>query len=200
MLIVWTSFYKTLGYGNQSFNYTIAGSAANLAITIPCLFLYDKLGRRPIMIVGSFFMIPGLFIVAALGSKAVPGPHDIGAIVFSVILYGCAVKVAFSTACYTMAAEVGGVNMRQKSKSCNVRLSSRLMSTVMSFAAACDVLSAFVNNYSVPYLLNSPGANLKAKVGYIFGSICICSFLYCVFFVPELKNRSLEEVDELFAR
>ena len=70
----------------------------------------------------------------------------------------------------------------------------------MTFAAACDVLSAFVNNYSVPYLLNKPGAGLGAKVGFIFAAISICAFIFVVFFVPELKGRSLEEIDELFER
>lgn len=68
----------------------------------------------------------------------------------------------------------------------------------MAFAACWDVLAAFVNNYSVPYLLNKPGAGLGPKVGYIFAAICVAAFLFVVFFVPELKARSLEEIDELF--
>jgi len=59
----------------------------------------------------------------------------------------------------------------------------------MTIAAAADVLAAFVNNYSVPYLLNKPGAGLHAKVGYIFTAISICAFLFVVFFVPELKGK-----------
>ncbi|GFZ49764.1 hypothetical protein JCM24511_07167 [Saitozyma sp. JCM 24511] len=178
-----TTFYKELGFGNNSFMYTNISSAAVVAITIPCLLLYDRIGRRPIMIVGSFLMIPGLLIVAILGSKSTHSSSEVGAIVFSVILYSCAVKVAFSTPCYMVASEIGGVMMRKK---------------IMTFAACWDVISAFVNNYSVPYLLNKPGAGLGAKVGYIFAAISICAFLFTVFFVPELKGRSLEEVDELF--
>lgn len=188
--------------------YTNISSAAVVAITIPCLLLYDRIGRRPIMIVGSFLMIPGLLIVAILGSKSTHSSSEVGAIVFSVILYSCAVKVAFSTPCYMVASEIGGVMMRKKSESGRVgsgRVGSASLGvqnaddlTVMTFAACWDVISAFVNNYSVPYLLNKPGAGLGAKVGYIFAAISICAFLFTVFFVPELKGRSLEEVDELF--
>jgi SP family sugar:H+ symporter-like MFS transporter len=200
-LTFFSSFYKQLGFGNNSFMYTNISSAAVVAVTIPCLLLYDRIGRRPIMIVGSFLMIPGLLIVAILGSKSTHSSSEVGAIVFSVILYSCAVKVAFSTPCYMVASEIGGVMMRKKSewgRFPRQELKADNDLTVMTFAACWDVISAFVNNYSVPYLLNKPGAGLGAKVGYIFAAISICAFFFTVFFVPELKGRSLEEVDELF--
>jgi Na+/melibiose symporter-like transporter len=118
----WSSFYKQLGFGNNSFMYTNISSATVVAVTIPCLLLYDRIGRRPIMIVGSFLMIPGLLIVAILGSKSTHSSSEVGAIVFSVILYSCAVKVAFSTPCYMVASEIGGVKMRKKSESRRVGL------------------------------------------------------------------------------
>lgn len=52
--------------------------------------------------------------------------------------------------------------------------------------------------YSSPYLLNAPYANLGAKVGFIWGGLCIFFLLFSIFFVPELKGRSLEETEEMF--
>ena len=49
-----------------------------------------------------------------------------------------------------------------------------------------------------PYLLADPGPNLSAKIGFIFAGAALLSFLFGVFFYPELNGRSLEEVDELF--
>lgn len=46
-----------------------------------------------------------------------------------------------------------------------------------------------------PYLL--PG--MGVKIGWIFGSVALFSFIWGIIFFPELKGRSLEEVDELFA-
>lgn len=68
----------------------------------------------------------------------------------------------------------------------------------MALATFVDVLSAFIVTFSIPYLLGSPGANLKAKVGWILGGDSVLGVLFAIFFVPELKGRSLEEVDELF--
>lgn len=61
-----------------------------------------------------------------------------------------------------------------------------------------DVLSAFVITFTIPYLLGSPGANLGAGVGWILGGDAVLALIFAIVFVPELKGRSLEEVDELF--
>ena len=57
---------------------------------------------------------------------------------------------------------------------------------------------AFVVSYSIPYLIGTPGANLGAKVGYVFMGVCATGFLYSFFLLPELSGRSLEEVDEMY--
>lgn len=57
---------------------------------------------------------------------------------------------------------------------------------------------SFLFSFSTPYLLNAPYANLKSKVGFIFGGLAICSFLFAYFCVPEMKGRSLEDINEMF--
>jgi MFS transporter, SP family, sugar:H+ symporter len=53
--------------------------------------------------------------------------------------------------------------------------------------------------FTLPYLQDTPGANLGSKVGFIYGSICFVALIWGYFFLPELKGRSLEELDEMFA-
>ena len=55
-----------------------------------------------------------------------------------------------------------------------------------------------MSSFTVPYLLNAPYANLGSKVGFIYGCFSALAALYVFFFIPELKNRSFEEVDILF--
>jgi hypothetical protein len=59
-------------------------------------------------------------------------------------------------------------------------------------------LWAFVVTFVVPYLINDAYAGLQSKVGFIFGSICVLGLVWAYFFFPELKGRSLEEIDEFF--
>lgn len=40
---------------------------------------------------------------------------------------------------------------------------------------------------------------MGVKIGWIFGSVAAFAIIWAIFFFPELKGRSLEEVDELFA-
>jgi MFS transporter, SP family, sugar:H+ symporter len=47
-------------------------------------------------------------------------------------------------------------------------------------------------------LLNKPYANLKSKVGFIYGSIAAVSLIFCYFLVPDCAGRTLEEIDVLF--
>lgn len=59
-------------------------------------------------------------------------------------------------------------------------------------------MNSFAVNFSIPYLINADYANLGSKVGFIFGSIMVLSMFFVYFFVPECKDKSLEQIDYLF--
>jgi hypothetical protein len=67
------------------------------------------------------------------------------------------------------------------------------------FAGVISILTTFVTTFTVPYLLKAPYADLGAKVGFIYGSLCTVMVVAAFFLIPELKGRTLEEVDQLFA-
>jgi hypothetical protein len=46
--------------------------------------------------------------------------------------------------------------------------------------------------------LSTPGANLGARLGYVWGGCAAVGAVWAWFFMPELKGRSLEDIDELF--
>jgi hypothetical protein len=66
-------------------------------------------------------------------------------------------------------------------------------------ASVISALTTFVTSFTIPYLINEPYANLGAKVGSIHGAINFIMVILTFFFTPELKGRTLEEVDQLFA-
>lgn len=65
-------------------------------------------------------------------------------------------------------------------------------------ACVISVLTTFVVSFTMPYLINERYANLGGKVGFIYGSTNFMMLVLTFFFIPELKGRSLEEVDQLF--
>lgn len=58
--------------------------------------------------------------------------------------------------------------------------------------------SSFCVNFAIPYLIYDEYAGLNSKVGFIFGSVMICSIAFVYFCVPECKGKSLEQVEYLF--
>lgn len=75
----------------------------------------------------------------------------------------------------------------------------RLKEKTNLLACIISVLTTFVTSFTIPYLINVRYANLGGKVGFIYGTINIIMVVLAFFFIPELKGRSLEEVDQLFA-
>ncbi len=53
-------------------------------------------------------------------------------------------------------------------------------------------------SYATPYMFRADAANLGPKVGFVFLPIDIFGALFVYFCMPEIKGRSLEEVDLLF--
>ena len=55
-----------------------------------------------------------------------------------------------------------------------------------------------MSSFTLPYLLDAPYADLGSKVGFIYGGLSFLGFVFGYFCLPELKNRSLEEIDVMF--
>ena len=83
---------------------------------------------------------------------------------------------------WTITTEVGTTQLRERTIS---------IATMASFS------TSLVVTYVSPYIQNAPG-NLGSRVGMMYGGISILAAAFVFLVVPEMKNRSLEEVDELF--
>jgi MFS transporter, SP family, sugar:H+ symporter len=52
--------------------------------------------------------------------------------------------------------------------------------------------------FTAPYFINPESLNWGPKYGYIWAPSCWIAALFIFFFLPEVKGRSLEEIDEMF--
>lgn len=50
-----------------------------------------------------------------------------------------------------------------------------------------------------PFMQDAPG-NLQGKVGFVYGTFSFISAVWIAFMLPEMKGRSLEELDEIFEK
>ena len=50
------------------------------------------------------------------------------------------------------------------------------------------------------YMVNPDQANMGGKIAFIFFALLVLADIFVFMFYPETKDRSFEEIDELFAR
>jgi len=179
-----TVFYIREGLGSKSFTYSLINTAVSLPVCFLGMVLLEYFGRRPVLIGGAFFQSLFLYIVAGIGGQAGTQPKaNINMMIAATMLFNFSFSASWAPLSYVVASEVGTGALREKT---------------MAFSSIINVICAFVVSFTLPYLLNPPFANLQARVGYIYGSIAAVAMFYAIFFVPETKGRSLEELDELF--
>lgn len=133
------------------------------------------------LIWGALLQAAFLFPVAGIGLKKNPSPSDGHGLVACVILFNFFFSGTWAPIAYVIASEIGTGPLREKT---------------MSFTSTINVVAAWLIAFVVPYLLDDIGAN----IGWIFGAIAIFSAFYAYFRVPEIMNRSLEELDEMFEK
>lgn len=167
------------------FTYSILIPVAGLFGCIIAVLTTDTIGRRTLCYTGAALATLFAALIGSIGSK--PGANEnatqSNVVVASVILLNGVCKLGVASQCWLIGSEIGGTQMRKK---------------LMGWGVVIDVFAAFLVTFFTPYLQNGPAIQLGAKVGYIFMSLAAMSFVFFVLFMPELKGRSLEEVDELF--
>ena len=76
---------------------------------------------------------------------------------------------------------------------------TRVREKTSLLACSISIVVTFLTSFTMPYLLNPGYAGLGGKVGFVYGSLCFGMNVAAYLVVPEMKGRSLEEIDALFA-
>lgn len=171
--------YRNAGYGTNDIflNIVITGSI-NLVFTVLAMQLVDRLGRRWLMLLGC----------AGIGVS-----HILCALAYGAHWKGTAVLVLTlsAIACYALTlAPVTWVLISEI-------FPNRVRSQAISVAVSALWIASFVLTYTFPLL------NEKLGSGGLFGSygaICIIGGFFVYLFVPETKDRSLEDITASFTR
>ncbi|RSL74589.1 hypothetical protein CEP53_000201 [Fusarium sp. AF-6] len=176
-------FYQQNGFVKQAFLFTVLANVAGVIGTAGTWFVVDSFGRRPILLTGGFLMGAFLYIVAIVSTVPDPTYAARQMMVASMCLFSAMYCVSWGPLSYVVLGEVTSARVKEKTS---------------LIACSISILTTFVTSFTLPYLLNSDYAGLGGKVGFIYGSICFVMTVVAFFFVPEMKDRTLEEVDKLF--
>lgn len=173
------TFYRQVGLADMAFIYAVVNNATSVVTATLAMLFFDIFGRRTLVLHGGWAQGAFLISIGALGTIANPTVHESNGIVAGMQLYTCILHMTLGPGAYITAAEVGTQSLREKT---------------MAISTALNVVVGFVVVFVTPYLLAEIGAGLA----YIWGGFAILSSIWCWFFMPELKGRNLEEIDQLF--
>jgi SP family arabinose:H+ symporter-like MFS transporter len=151
----------------------------NLAFTLVSFWVIDRFGRKPLYIIGSLGMTIALVLLAV---AAWTGHFQGATVLFLILAY-----LAFFASCigpvfWTLVAEI---------------FPNRIRGTAMSV----PVLTQWIANALVVLLF--PLAFNQIGKGATFGFLAVMALaqaVFAFFFVPETKNRPLEEIEECWKK
>ncbi|KAH7403272.1 general substrate transporter [Cadophora sp. MPI-SDFR-AT-0126] len=180
-----TIFLMQVAPGQDPFVLVIGLTVLALGGAVTGLLLVDRIGRRTLAL-GTF--VPLFFINTVIGAlgfvNSTTYPVVAKAIAAFSLMFGFFFAAGFGPLTYVVAGELPTGRLRNKT-------TSFTFFTLISFATACQ--------YALPYLSQSNGANLGAKVYLIFSGWMLITILTVFFCLPETKGRSPAELDEMFA-
>jgi MFS transporter, SP family, galactose:H+ symporter len=158
---------------------TIGIGLVNVLLTIVSILLIDRIGRRPLLIVGITGMIISLGILGV--AFALPGlKESLGMVsVVCLMLYVGSFAISLGPIFWLMIAEIYPLKIR-----------GRAMSTATMVNWGTNLIVA-ITFLSIIHILGASGTF------WLYGLISIVALLFVYFRVPETKGKSLEEIERL---
>ncbi len=169
-----TSIFESIGASkdNQLLQTVFIGMV-NLFFTLLAIALVDKLGRKPLMLVG----LAGLAILYVVISLLIGArsPHVSWFLLAAIGLYAS----SLAPVVWVLIAEI---------------FPNKVRALATTVAVISLWLAYFILTFSFPVLFEK----FKDKTFYIYAVICVIGFLFVKFKVKETKGSTLEEMDTLY--
>ncbi|KAG1752876.1 general substrate transporter [Suillus lakei] len=156
----------------------------NMLATLPAIVLVDNVGRRPLLISGAAGCFTCLAIVGSIVTvygKDWPA-HVVAArtVIFFVFLYNVIFSYSWAPMGWVVTSEIFPLHLR---------------STGMSMTTSTMWSSNFTAGLFAPAMVIPSAGGIGY---YIYAGFSLAALLSAIFFFPETKGRTLEEMDPLF--
>lgn len=168
------------GYsGDIALLQTVVIGVLNLVSTIVAILIVDKVGRKPLLLLGSLGMGLSLLALSVLYRLGLQGGTGVLA---AILCYISFFSLSLGPVIWVVASEIFPNRIRSKG-----------MSAAMTGMYAANILVTV----SFPVMLTRLNG---ATTFFIFFLVCICCFLYVLKYIPETKGKSLEELERLLKK
>uniref|UniRef100_A0A093VIF4 Putative glucose transporter rco-3 n=1 Tax=Talaromyces marneffei PM1 TaxID=1077442 RepID=A0A093VIF4_TALMA len=176
-------FFSTIGITN-SFLIQIGLYLVGFPALWANQYTIERFGRRPMLLLTVCVLVAVLLIVGGCGmapTKSLALDRTIVAMVFVFIIV---FNLSLGPAVWVVTSEISTGHNRNK---------------LMASSTAANWFCSWLVTFTFPYLFNSDGANLGARVGFIYAGLMAAAAVWIFVFLPETSGRSLEEIQALFA-
>jgi len=181
-----TTLWQAVGFGeSQAFTVSTITAVTNVAVTFIAIALIDKVGRKPLLLVGSAGMAITLGLMALAFTQAsgsgtsisLDAPWNVVALVSAnlfVVFFGA----TWGPLVWVLLGEI---------------FPNRIRAAALGVAAAAQWIANFAITLTFPPMLRAFGASIPYLMYAIFAAL---SFFFVLAFVRETKGRQLEDMTE----
>ena len=166
--------FDSIGVGNPMI-FTVIMGVVNISFTLLAILTVEKLGRKPLLIVGSILMAVGAFGVALTNITTLPG----WVAVVSILLYSASFMFSWGPICWVYMSEL-------------------FPNTIRSQATAIAVAFQWISNFVVSSTFVPLYNYSHAMVYILYGVVCVIAAWFVWRLVPETKGKTLEQITTMW--
>ncbi len=152
----------------------------NVGFTVLAVWLIDKLGRRPLLLIGVAGMVVSLFMLGLVFRLGADSPSLGVLATVCLALYIASFAISLGPVFWLMISEIYPLNIRGKA---------------MSMASLANWGSNFIVSLTFLLLISAFG---QTGTFWLYAAIGVVTWLFVYFLVPETKGRTLEEIEADF--
>jgi SP family xylose:H+ symportor-like MFS transporter len=163
---------------------TIVVGGANVAFTLVAIFTVDSWGRKPLLITGAIIMGVAMIALGCLFNAKMVG---LGALI-SVVVYIAGFALSWGPVAWVMLSEM---------------FPNAIKGKAMGLAVAAQWIANLLVSASFKVLDGNSVLNALFNHGFaywIYGAMSVLAALFVIRYVPETKGRSLESIQDMWAR
>ena len=196
-------FEQALGFGQDDvLLQQILLASVNLIFTFIAMFTVDKLGRKPLLIIGGFGMLIGFLLMgftlyfsdyAGVNSAGLPTISSSEGIIslIGVLIFIGSFAMSMGPIVWVLLSEM---------------FPNKIRSTAMAIAVAVQWLANYFVSQTFPVIVESDANRLVTDGGtwnnslpyFLFSAFIVFIIFFTWKWIPETKGKTLEEMESIF--